>query len=335
MSSPLSSQEWKLLHQVMDRVDEQRQRTPVDLQRVREVALATYQQQGIDVDGETLDRALVAKTETEERLAQKPGLTLDLEQLEQHAKSSQEVEQRRKTIQEQKQHSLLMESPLYRLRLAWEKRKRPFLEHQPASDAELGRRLEWALVEHAKEYQFNRKWFPVSIATLISGLAIMAVATLAGMEIISSPWAGWGWAVWMGGLAMVGGGAAGTFGTRQQTLKSAMTTLILFRGKQALDREDYNSPDLARALKTTGYEVRGSLKVPEDKDQAHRLAQRRISQLAKQDQDVAEAWARWNTDGEHFRFNDLAVMEAYLKMQLANPLRSKNWMKHNLRTKRA
>ena len=53
MTSPLTPDEWKLLHQTMDRVDASRAKVPVappNLERIKHTALETYRSQGIEVE---------------------------------------------------------------------------------------------------------------------------------------------------------------------------------------------------------------------------------------------------------------------------------------------
>ena len=63
MTSPLTPDEWKLLHQTMDRVDAARAKVPVappNLERIKHTALETYRSQGIEVAEKDLEHALAA-----------------------------------------------------------------------------------------------------------------------------------------------------------------------------------------------------------------------------------------------------------------------------------
>lgn len=60
---PLTPDEWKLLHQTMDRVDAARANVPLappNLERIKHAALETYRSQGIEVAEKELEHALAA-----------------------------------------------------------------------------------------------------------------------------------------------------------------------------------------------------------------------------------------------------------------------------------
>lgn len=63
LTSPLTPDEWKLLHQTMDRVDAARNNVPLappNLERIKRAALETYRSQGIEVAEKELEHALAA-----------------------------------------------------------------------------------------------------------------------------------------------------------------------------------------------------------------------------------------------------------------------------------
>lgn len=320
MGSPLTSKEWKLVHQVMDQVDAQRHTDTVNVERVREVVVSTYRTQGIEIDDAAVDRILAGQAQ-EKSGQDSQVLTIDLDQVRADAQKGAQKQklQRLKEERERANH------PIYRMKKHWEEKRAPFLRHFPAEDGVLMRRLNAELVTQTHAYRHHRRWFFRLAVLFVLGLGGMVATTLAGVGVFPSPWEGWGTALFITAwLVTIFSGSWAKI-SKEVWLEAAMKITRLAQARQALERKDYDAQELAEGLRVAGYLVRGSLAPMEDQEAARRRLENRVEALSQEDADVKKAWKAWVKEKEVIRKNDLAITDAFVKMMMAHPLRGANW----------
>lgn len=307
----LNGMEWRLLHRVMDLVDQRRASATegVDAQRVKTLVLDVYRDQGIEVDEAVVEQAIHAAANRSEMV---PGKDVAVPRSEmvalERAEARWKAAQNRQEMQ--RLEARLRRDPLARIQARIEEMSEPLLAHRPSSDDDLSRDMAGALVSAATSFRRVRR-----MAMTFGAGAIVASAALV-WQINALPDGG-GSGLWFAAWAIAAASfASGAWMAMDIRSEAGARTLALMRGQKALALKDYDNENLKKAVRLAGHVVRGSLKPLAANQQA---CEKRARSIAGEDKLVLQAWRDWDFKGVVVRENDLLVLQELVRVRGQHP----------------
>ncbi len=282
MTSPLTPDEWKLLHQTMDRVDAARANVPLappNLERIKHAALETYRSQGIEVAEKELEHALAAAQQV-----RTPALPSN-------------VSWHRRCLGWARHWGLITSGPWVEkpsvppggfASRAWSNSKN-FLGrlagHSPRDDRTLFEAIDRSLgFQRARLKGFNQ-WIVGSAAT-IGALSIATLAT-------GLPW----WAAAVPVSVVLGWSWLHRWDTQEKIEQ-------LTEAKTALANRDWEHPRLAEVFSALGLKMLGSLKPLS----CHDLKWKALGEACWPHKELRNRWQKWSHD-PNLRHGDMALLK--------------------------
>lgn len=283
MPAPLSRQEWTVLHQAMDQVDRERLHaaaTPPDAARIKAVAMATYQSQGVAVNEATLDRAIaaaVASAPPTPSRARRRGLRLDARPWLPDDPSLREPA------------PLAFGGPA-RVFRSWDAIFARLRRHQPWSAEALAARFQEAIAFQARRARRHAGMTLAALSVAAVG-ASMGWWALVGLGALASGWGAFRWA---------------QTGEIRRRLRAAL---------HAVATGDWECPLLSEAARRVGLPVLASL-APLSPDGDEWLE---LKALAAQHPKLKRCWEEW-TPSPNLRRNDAALLGQAIHEMQHHPL---------------
>lgn len=299
MSEGLTTQEWTLLHKVMDRVEMQRAALPApNAEKIRASALATYQHQGIPVSEQELDTAVretLAQWHQDQRSREKP---LPIPALPSHLlwrwSQAWSVVPADENLLGHRP-APFRGSSIQR----WEQSLLPYAQHLPLSDQALSERLILAT-----KFQLAR-WKNSNMACL--GFALLSLTVGSGIVLLGGGFAGVAFAFVNSYLA---------FRSMLRGVDAQAKLALTGQALEDLEAQQWESIDLKRALQGTGMLVSGSLRPLSPTGPEWGDLRRRIKGLP----DLESRWAEWGAS-PFLRANDRLILEKAQALMLEHPTR--------------